>query len=188
MELELAFAERSPEMCEELAGEHASEHLDGKEEGPTDIAQGIFHDTAVPALAEQKPKRRAIRRSPDQFVGCGQVEVQLAGVLRLELTRLQLDDEVSVQPDVVREQIDVEGLVRDHRRHLAADEGEAPAKLEQEIAEIDQQAAFELPLLEIVRQGEEVTVVQVAQDLFGHSRAHGRKRPAELLIALPSRS
>ena len=48
---------------------------------------------------------------------------------------------------MVEEQIDVEGLATDLKRHLAADEGEAAAQLQEKIAKMDQQATFDLPLL-----------------------------------------
>ena len=74
---------------------------------------------------------------------------------------------------MVEEQVDIKGLVADHQRNLAADEGEAAAQLEQQIAEVEQQAAFELALLIVVGQGEEVEVVGVAQDLLRHIGALG---------------
>ena len=39
VELELAFAERCLQPCEELAAEDAAEHLDGEEEGWRDAIQ-----------------------------------------------------------------------------------------------------------------------------------------------------
>jgi hypothetical protein len=62
----------------------------------------------------------------------------LAGILRLELACLELDDEIAVQPNVVEEQIEVESVVPNHEWHLAADEGEATAEFEQQIPEMDE--------------------------------------------------
>jgi hypothetical protein len=53
---------------------------------------------------------------------------------------------------MIKEQVDIEGLVADDQRDLAADEGESAAQLQQQIAEVEQQAAFELTLLVVVRQ------------------------------------
>ena len=68
---------------------------------------------------------------------------------------------------MVEEQVEVEGFVADHKLHLAADEGKAATEFEQQIAEVDQQAAFEFPFLEVVRQGQKVEVVGIAQDMLG---------------------
>ena len=48
---------------------------------------------------------------------------------------------------MVEEQVEVEGFPADFKRDLAADERKAAAQLEQKIAQMVQQAAFELPLM-----------------------------------------
>ena len=50
---------------------------------------------------------------------------------------------------------------------------------------MDQQAALELPFLELFGQGKKVEGVRVAQDLLSHVGAFGRKRPAEVADRLP---
>ena len=67
----------------------------------------------------------------------GQVEVELAGILRLELPGLQLNHKITVQTHVIEEQVHIEGLISNRERHLTADEGEAAAKLQQQVAQVE---------------------------------------------------
>jgi hypothetical protein len=53
-----------------------------------DIPECILDYRAVAALAQQKTQGRPIGRRPDQVVGGRMIEVELAGILRLEFPRL----------------------------------------------------------------------------------------------------
>jgi hypothetical protein len=110
------------------------------------------------ALTKEKSDRRIISLGAENTVDSGEVEVQLARVLRLEWAGFQLYDEVAVQPDVIEEQIKVEVLIADRQRHLATDEGKAPAQFQQQIAQMKQQTTFDLPFLGSLGNGEEVEV------------------------------
>jgi len=57
----------------------------------------------------------------------------------LESAHLQLENKKSVQAHVLEEQVDVKGLPVHGHRHLTADEGEAAAQLQEEVAQMGQQ-------------------------------------------------
>jgi hypothetical protein len=78
-----------------------------------DIAEGIFGQGTVVRLTEKQTYGRGIRSIAEQIVDGRQIEVELARPLGLELSCLQLDDKVAVQPEMMEEEIDVEGLTPD---------------------------------------------------------------------------
>jgi hypothetical protein len=94
------------------------------------ISQRILNNRSVSALAEQKPESGAVLRSPNQVVGSRDIEIEVAGIFRLKLSRLQFDDELRVQTKMIKEQINVEDVVTDRERDLASCESEAPTKLD----------------------------------------------------------
>ena len=79
-------------------------------------------------LAQQQADRRLVPLGPQDAVYGREIEVELAGILRLELARLELDNEVAVQAHMVEEQVEVESLGADRKRNLAAEEGGAAAR------------------------------------------------------------
>ena len=90
-----------------------------------------------------------------------------------------------MKPDVIEEQVDVEGLIADRERHLAADEGEAPAKFEQQVAQMDEQAPLNLPFVGVFGHGQKVEVVRVFQNLLGQIGAGRGERALEVGQRLP---
>src|SRR6185437_17125329 len=92
------------------------------------------------------------------------VEVELAYVLRLEPTQLQLEHHVAVQPAVVEEQVEEELAVAALDRDLGADEGEAGAEFAQEPGEVVGEGLGQVAFAERVSD-EEVEDVRVLDDL-----------------------
>jgi hypothetical protein len=74
-----------------------------------DVLESKLHHGAAPALAQENPDTRAFDRSSHRAIHGSQVEAELAGVLGLEVTHLELEDKITMQTDMVEEQIDVEG-------------------------------------------------------------------------------
>ena len=62
---------------------------------------------------------------------------------------------------MVKEQIEFEVLASDYQRKLAADEGEPNAKLDEKLAELGEESAFEIALLSFFRESQEVEVVGI---------------------------
>lgn len=94
-----------------------------------------------------------------------QVEVHLAGVLRLELVDLEVDDDEAAQAEVVEEQVEIEILATDFEVVLTADECEALAEFENERPEVVEQAALQLPLGNVIRDVEELEAVGILHQL-----------------------
>ena len=74
------------------------------------------------------------------------VEVELARVLGIELTDLQLDDHEAALGVVVEEQVGGEVAVADRERELAPVEGEALAERGHEALDVGQQGELEIAL------------------------------------------
>jgi hypothetical protein len=153
-----------------------------------DIAEGIFSQGAVVRLTEKQAYGRGIRSIAEQIVDGGQIEVELARPLGLELSRLQLDDKVAVQPEMIEEQIDVEGLTADLERHLAADEGEPAAKLQEKVAKMFEEATLQLPLFGSRAQGQKLERIWILKECRVRSESGAGSVRSKFVSAFPSLS
>lgn len=138
------------------------------------------------AGAEEDPYRRAVALASDRVVDDVYVEVELAGVLRLEAPGLQLHHHVPVQVHVVEEEVDEELLPVDLQAVLGADEGETCTQLDQETLELGDERLLEVALVYFGFDVEELQIVRVLGYLLdgvgffswqgggevGRSRAH----------------
>src|SRR5205823_903204 len=70
------------------------------------------------------------------------------------------------QLEMKKEQIDVEVLATNFQVNLTADEGEANTEFQQELANVFQQAAFQVALVGVVGQGQEIERVGILQRLL----------------------
>jgi hypothetical protein len=68
---------------------------------------------------------------------------------------------------MIEEEIDVEGLTPDLERHLAADEGEPAAKLQEKVAKMFEEATLELPLFGGRAQGQKLKRIWIFENLLG---------------------
>jgi hypothetical protein len=85
-----------------------------------------------------------------------------------------------VQTHVIEEQVQIEGLISNRERYLTADEGEAAAKLQQQVPQVKEKTAFEFPFLNGMGEGQEVEVVGIAEDLHRHVRVGGWQDSGEV--------
>lgn len=119
----------------------------------------------VAALAQDQADGRRVVRVLQLVVDHVAVEVQLAGVLRLELAALQLDHHVAAQLDVEEQQVDEVLLLADLHPVLPPHEGEALAEFEQELLQVLHQPGFQLALAKRLLQRQEVEDVGILQRL-----------------------
>ena len=91
------------------------------------------------ALAEQQTDGWCVGYSAKEVIHRRQIKIELTCPFRLKLACLELDDKVAVEPDMIEEQVDIESLVADLERYLAANKGEAPAQFEKQIAKMDEE-------------------------------------------------
>ncbi len=108
------------------------------------VLQSVLHDWAAPALAKKEADRGSIEGRPYGSVDRREIEAQFAGILRLKLSSFQLNHEITVQTNVVKEQVYVKRVIVGYQRYLAANKGEAAAGLKQQIAQVDEQASLQL--------------------------------------------
>ena len=103
----LYCGELVPDRCRELTGDPVGRNADWLR----DVFEGVLNDGSLVTLAEQEADGGLVPFRAHRAVDRRQVEVELAGILRLELTDLELEDEVAVEADMVEEQVKVEGLL-----------------------------------------------------------------------------
>ena len=80
-----------------------------------DAAKCILDDDAVALAAQDQADAWIVVRLAVVIIQCREIEIHLAGVLRLERPRLQVDGDKAAQLAVVEEQVDVKNLARQPR-------------------------------------------------------------------------
>ena len=113
--------------------------------------------------------------APEHVVDEGDVEVELAGVFRLELARLELDNHIAGLLDVEEKQIHVEVIAVDVEVDLAADEGEAGAEFAEGFGDPAGQGVLEVAFGDFPGEAEEFEVVGIFGDLLGQFGILGNK-------------
>lgn len=88
---------------------------------------------------------------------------------------------------MIEEQVDEVFVSPECDAMLAADEAEAVAELEDEVAQFLGQSIFELPLLDLAADAEELEVLSALQGLFGGSARRSGRTVGKLWL-LPSAS
>ena len=145
-------------------------------QGLGEVAQGVFHDHAVLALAEQQADGGGVVGVAHQVVHGGEVQVHLADEGGAERDRLELDDDVPAELEVVEQQVHAEVAVADLEEHLPADEGESGPHLQQEALDVVHETLFELPFRARFGGAEEVEQVRVLERLRGQIGVGLRQR------------
>jgi len=135
--------------------------------------QRIFYHHGVLALAQDHADARSVVGVAKLVVSRRQIEVHLAGELGLELLDFEVDHHEAAQAEMVEEEVDVVILTGHLEVVLAADKGEALSKLEDQGADVFQQAAFKLALRHLGAECQEVEAVGVFDELLGKFRLRG---------------
>lgn len=126
--------------------------------------------------------------SRQYIVDHGDIEAQPAGVLRLELPRLQLDHDVAQLLSVKEEQVNVEVVTVDIEMDLPDNETEAGAEFSQRLDDIVRQRLLEIPLSRVFAQVEEVEHERVLRKLPGQVRFRRGELRSKLFGAAPVRA
>ena len=71
---------------------------------------------------------------PQKVVDSGEIEIHLAGVLRLERAHFEIDDHEASKLEVVEQQVDLKIFAADFNWILAAYESEANSELNKKLA------------------------------------------------------
>jgi len=101
----------------QLFWEAFGEPVFGYADGLVDIAERVFGDKPVVRLAKDEADAGLVVGMPQKVVDRREIEVHLAGELRLERFHLQIDHDVSTDLQVVEEEVDVELLVATASRY-----------------------------------------------------------------------
>ena len=146
-------------------------------EGLGEVAQGVLHDHPVLALAEQQADGGRVVGVAHQVVDGGEVQVHLADEGGAERHRLELDDDVPAELEVVEQQVHAEVAVANLKEHLPADEGESGPHLQQEALDVVYETLLKLPFRARLGGAEEVEQVRVLERLRGQIGVGRRQRP-----------
>src|SRR6267154_166529 len=93
-----------------------------------------------------------------------------------------------MQPEMIEEEIDVEGLtpdLPDFERHLAADEGEPAATLQEKVTKMFEEATLELPLSGGRAHGQKLKRIWIFENLSGQVGILCRQRSGKVGEGLP---
>src|SRR5258707_652938 len=99
------------------------------------------------------------------IVHCRKVEVHLTGIFRFERSRLQIDDDVAAQLEMIKKQVDVKILAIHREMYLLPHKSESRTQLDKELADVRQQTVLQFPLGHLSAKRQEIEVVRVAHDL-----------------------
>jgi hypothetical protein len=144
------------------------------------VAQRVLGHHAVLGLAQDQADARPVVGMAQQIVHRREVEIHLPGVLGGELAHLEVDGDEAAELEVIEEQVDVEIVVSNHQVNAPADESEARTQLHQELLDVAQQPAFQVVLVGIVCQGQEVEQVGIFQRLLRQVRLRRRQGGGEV--------
>jgi len=106
------------------------------------VAQRIFDNHPVPPLAENQPNARLVVRMAQQIVHRRKVEVQLAGILGLEIAALQLNHDERAQTQVVTQQVELKLLPANLNRKLAPHESKTHAQFQEKLPDVLHQGSL----------------------------------------------
>src|SRR5262249_33507710 len=96
-----------------------------------------------------------------------------SGILRRELTNLEVYHHVGTQFEMIEEYVDLELIAAHFQRVGAADKREPPAQLQQELADVADESFLKLALAGVLVQREKVKIERI---LEGLSRQVGLRR------------
>ena len=149
-------------------------------EGLGEVAQGVLYHHVVLALAEQQPDGGRVVGVAHQVVHGGEVPVHLADEGGAERHRLELDDDVPAELEVVEQQVHADVGVANLEEHLPADEGESGPHLQQEALDVIHETLLELPFRARLGGAEEVEQVRGLERLRGQIGVGRRQRLREV--------
>lgn len=128
--------------------------------------QGVPDDGRVLVRDEKHPDGGLVLRSAQPILDQGDVEAELAGIARVELGGLELDDDVPKLFDVEEQQIDEEVIALDIEVDLTTDEREPGAELTQSVDDALDEPILEPALRGIAVDGEELECERILGELL----------------------
>src|SRR5215217_1525379 len=118
------------------------------------MQDGVAGHCFVLLCAEDEANRGPIAFGPSLRIEQPHIAVHLADVLVCELAKLEVDEQVALQDDVVENEVDVEVFVLERQPLLSRHESKAPAKLEKKVRELAEYRALQVALSQQLALGE----------------------------------
>ena len=147
---------------------HLLEFVGRDGDGLVDILEGIFDDDTIAGLAEENADGLAFDLLiADLLVYRRHVKAELTDILRLELARLDLNDEVAMDAHVVEEQVESKRISADIKRALLSRIGKARAEVEHEAGYLLDERLPNLVLARLLFKPKEGKVVGIANRTDG---------------------
>ena len=110
----------------------------------------VFNDRPILRLAENQPDGRPIPLVLNLSINASHVEPELSEVGRLEASRLELNDEITPQRQMIENQIREKLLVANLHTHLMPHIRKPTAQLGQRPRNVPHQRTFDLPLIVLI--------------------------------------
>jgi hypothetical protein len=116
----------------------------GDEEIVVHACQGIFHQGAVLACAEQYADGRVVSLSHFICPVPANVSIELANVFMVEFSHLEFDQDMAFEDPVVKDQIDVELSVSDQNALLTGFKAKPMSQFQEEFLQVTQKLIFKI--------------------------------------------
>ena len=175
------------QLIPQLLRQYAGDAILADAHGLGNVFQGILRDEVVLRLAEQKPDGRIVILRFEQAVDGGKVEIQLSGILRLELPSFQLDHYIAAELQVVEQQIEIEIVAAHVQMILIAEERKACSKLQKQPGNLGNQSPLDVPFHHILAEGDKIEDVRVLHHLLRQLALLRRQRRGEVVDLMRER-
>lgn len=134
----------------------------------------------VSIAADKYANGRRVSVSTEPVVHERDVKTKFASMLRLELPRFKLDDDVTQLLNMKEQQIEIKVIAGNIEMHLAAHESEPSPKLAESVHDPVHQRLFQVAFGRVFGQIQKVEDVRVFRDLPGQIGIGGRQLGAEV--------
>ena len=138
----------------------------GDADGLFQIAQRIFNGQMVTFLAQQQADGWSVIGMAQLVVHGRKVKIHLTREFRLEGFHFQINHDVAAQPEVIKQQVEIIILAADFHVILPPDKCEPDAEFEQEFLDVVEQTLFEVALMRVAADREEIKIIWVFERLL----------------------
>jgi hypothetical protein len=139
------------------------------------IAKSVFDEHFIVSLAEYDADARLIVWVFQEIVDGRKIEVHFAGVFRLEVADLQIDNDEAPESRIVKEEIEAEIFPGDFERVLTTEKCETLSEFQEKLPQVFQEAPLDFAFLRIGGDRQKIEVVRILEKLLREIRLWRRK-------------
>lgn len=110
-----------------------------------------------------------------KVIHAGQIEIQLTNERRVEVARLEFDDDIAAQLEVVKEQVDIEVLIANFKVDLASYKRESGTKLQKKLLDVVDKGLLNFTFTPGIRCSQKIEQVGILENLGRHVGVNGRQ-------------